>query len=447
MRMFCALVLVFGLPIGGLAQVNPGMPPWVDDVTFSLGGDVGHPALSGIDSVWVDGVFNQVDQVTANAHIILFHPRHGDLAVRKLEASGLTSDVGTLSTGLQYVLGLRTLERPDANGISRVVGLYVTGLKSNGHASVFYCPWSGTNPPPPNVAFSELIPEAPTGRTYLVGDIVGDRLYVFDAAGEKVYRYVDSDGDGLPDTPDTVGPLSLAANPPGALIREPVLGFYRPAGTMDDALHWGTSKHRWGYWRLAADQGVLKVAWTRVPRPPRFDAEGVCDGQSKLRAHHDYGKKVLVYAGNSVAQMQPISHATVVSDNLHQWVDVGLTRPLRQGEMIQLRDADDGTLVSYLGTVAPRRHFIMESDAGTAWELVPVSFPAFDVSPSTTVVTGKLANVPVALDVTISQNAIVIETPVLSGGRSAAPLLIEVTDSRYPGIVSRQTINVCHKSN
>ena len=447
MRLFYAMILLLGLSANGFAQINPGMPSWVDDTPFALGGDVGHPALSGIDAVWLDGVLNQVGQITVNSHIILFHPRHGDLGVRKLESSGLTSDVGTLSTGLQYVLGLRSFEQPDANGVSQVVGFYVTGLKSNGKSSVFYCPWSGVNPPPTNLALTELIPEAPAGRVYIVGDIVENRLYVFDAAGENVYRYVDSDADGLPDTPDTVAPLSLATKPAGALIREPVLGFYRPAGTTDDAFHWGSSKHRWGYWRVAADQGVLKASWKRIPRPPRFDAEGVCDGQNKIRAHHDYGKKVVVYAGVSVSQMQLISHATVVSDNLHQWVDVGLTRPLRQGEVIQLRDADDGALVSYLETVAPRRHFLMESEEGTVWESVPVSFPAFDVSPSTTVVTGKLGNVLVALDVKISQNSVVIETPVLAGGTSSASLLVEATDSRFPGVVSRQTINVCHKSN
>ncbi len=339
------------------AQYSSSVPGWVANTWPADRKFVpSHPGLVTVDNRWSDIVLNTeaaVEQDLFSDYIVGFHPLHGDLAIHRVTSA--TFNVGGFDTGLDYIYSV-TISRD---------GLAPTGIVVSGQvgdvSQVLYSAWP-SNGDPATWSFSPLIPNGPSGSRYLVAQVIGQELYVFDAASETVLRYGDGDLDGLPD--GLQEPATLDVNLAGAI--GPLFGFHRRDGGKVGVSFHPPGDLSWALddWEIVdtSQPGILSIE-RRTPvlaRKCGFLEDHLVAGQGHVRVYGGYLSSVYILSGPSPNQLQQISGIYKIL-NPSGNVTIRVSPPLAQGNVVKI--VSSGIADSGFASVASMERFMLPQGA------------------------------------------------------------------------------------
>ena len=339
------------------AQYSSNVPGWVANTWPADRKFVpSHPGLVTVDKRWSEIVLNSestVEQELFSDYIVGFHPLHGDLAIHRVTSA--TFNVGGFDTGLDYIYSV-TISRD---------GLAPTGIVVSGQvgdvSQVLYSDWP-LDGDPATWSFSPLIPNGPTGSRYLVAQVIGQELYVFDAASETVLRYVDGDLDGLPD--GLQAPATLDVNLSGAI--GPVFGFHRRDGGKVGVSFHPPGDLSWALddWEIVdtSQPGVLSIE-RRTPvlaGKCGFLEDHLVAGQGHVRVYGGYLSSVYILSGPSPTQLQRISGSYKILDPSGN-VSIKVSPPLAKGDVVKI--VSSGITGSDFAPVVSMERFMLPQEA------------------------------------------------------------------------------------
>ena len=427
----CLLILVTAVGLGAQPPPIGPFPTWADpSLPNEYGGDSAHPAFANLDPAWAGLLASRMPKTlrTGVGHRFQWHPRHGELAIA---GNGQTepSEIGSVPTGLQYVLDLTLAAMPDGQG-GEASGLLLTGIRPDGRSSVRFAPYDPATDPDSAIVFADVLPPALPGEIYSAAGIVDGLLYVFEAASKEIRRFVDTNNDGAPDAPDASAlPVSVANV--FAVMPTPVYGFMTgPFGPEADFL---TYRARYAY-VLNVESGHLKVVTTprsAAPRPIVYRRLGA--KQTKIRVFYHEERSLQAFRKTSTG-WDAVS-AVERTPATRNYVDLTVSKYFSDGDIIVIRDANDSSISTEELKVGPRKILFFKRPYTLASEGETLFLPGdgFDAATSTVQVHFRDdSNYQVTgLSATLSPSGLSLRIPSLPPGLTQAHLLVTVIDSRF----------------
>ncbi len=292
------------------------------------------PALAQVDQGMFGSGLSTTGDVFIHDHIVWRYAEDGTLA-----ALSNTSQCG-IDTGLANVWSLsvaRVLTGTPPNQLFDEVGLVVAGVTAAGISRVLFGAWpEGT--PASSVTFTPLIADAPPGEYYLFPEVAYGELWVVEATHGEIRRYVDSDGNGLPDAISSDIPLDIAAHKDEKLWN--IAGFFPYFGRMAVRCRYTDIRSRKVATvrsRNGALEFVREGAASSVQRRPMFAGHLAWTGLQRVRVAYERGHVISVRD----AVTDKVLGKGVVAAPL-KFAEVILERPLPRNAVIKLRSETDG---------------------------------------------------------------------------------------------------------
>lgn len=425
------IALFASLTTSCAAQWGP-WPAWASQKT--VGGVeafayLDHPALLGIPERWRASVTRGLQTMQLHRKYPVWYSQgHGELAFGERMAQGGMVHLGALTTGLEYVF---SVDPWVSQGGPQ--GLVVAGVDASGRSKVLFAAWPSDTITPQSLVLTPLTPDSLPGRRYVSASIVFGKLYVFDAATSSIIRFVDTDGNGLPDAIDSIPPFDLAGTPTDELG---VFGFY-PYDASTVGVYYGIQLHNeLRGWKLLEINGQFDIieATTPVVNGGKPGILGrVAAGLKVLRVLTEPGNSVTVYAGPP-SNLSPVGEAK--NQGWNRIVDVPLSRALVAGELVEVRT--NWGEVSYQVQVGPTTLVVFPGTPGFIRSGSAVQLDGGNLTPGTTV-TATLDGHPVPCTVLFvnSSRIVVGKFSIPEGQTAAGRLRLEIADPAFQETVIR----------
>ena len=321
-------------------QFSPTLPSWVgqpDPASLEL---APHPGLVGVDSMWQNVLFNSTEVVSqglAAEYYVHYHCLHGDVAL--YEAGSFASNVGRFDTGVDYIYDLSIVY--DLSGPSGVLIVGQVGGKSR----VLYSPWTEAQCPS-TWSFVQVIPDSLPQTKYIRGDIIGNYLFLLDAAGENVVRFNDNDMDSFSDALGAPALLDVSGS------SSPIWGFYSMGSGRVGASFYpdGFRIHRIAQSEIVdtSAPGVLELSTVHPNGATRAAAvhDRLVGGQTRVRVYGGYLSTVKVLSGPNANQLAQVSgkYRILSSDGT---AEVSVSPALRAGDIARVASSAIADSVDY----------------------------------------------------------------------------------------------------
>ncbi len=419
------VALVMAAPLAAQTPVGP-YPAWADPSLPNIyGGDKTHPALTALDPLWAASIASLMPKTltTGVSHWYQWHPRHGELAI---ESSG--QGIGSVATGLQYVLHLTLADLPNGQG-GEIPGLMVTGIRPDGRSSIRFAPFDPSTDPDSAIVFADLLPPAPPGEIYVCAGIVEGWLYVFEAASKEIRRFVDTNNDGKPDAPD---PAALPVSVEGMheVLPMPVHGFMR--GPFGPEADFAWFQDRYAH-VLKVENGHLKIVTTprSAPRPVVYRRLGA--KQTKIRVFYHEERSLQAFRKIPTG-WEPVS-SIERTPATHDYVDLTVSKYFSEGDILIVRDANDASIDTGELRVGPRKILFFKRPYTLASEGETLFLPGDGFQAQTSSIQVKFTEDPThqvtGLSATLAPGGLSLKIPPLPPGLGHAHLIVTIIDSRF----------------
>ena len=217
------LVVICCLVMSGVAccQLSP-YPSWVHDWSSAPQSQVGqwqHPLLGQLHSLTKDETYftlpvsvgkwsfegiSTSGVIAVRKTIELVHPVTGFLYNRTVALGGLaTGYVGILCVAPALL---------DSFLSGHEARLVIVGIKADGRTGVSVLLADGQNDPSESLLLDLPVTSQP-GEIFLVAGFIGPYLYIYDGGNDRFLRYLDANGDSIPETRDPSFSLTLESAP------------------------------------------------------------------------------------------------------------------------------------------------------------------------------------------------------------------------------------------
>ncbi len=325
--------IVIALFLIHLCPAQTPLPAWYANL-LSFPAASSAPELAQIDRGMLGGGPISTGDVLIHGYMVWRYAEDGTLA-----ALSNSSQCG-IDTGLAKVWSLsvaRVLTGTLPNQLFDEVGLVVAGLTANGVSRVLFGAWP-EGAPASSVTFTPLIADAPPGEYYLFPEVVYGSLWVVEATHGEIRRYVDSDGDGLPDAISSDIPLDIAAHSDEGLWV--VRGFYPYFGRVAVRCMF-TDIRRRRVATIRSRNGALEFVRegdaSHAGRRPMFVGHLAWTGLQRVRVAYEQGHVISI---RDAATGNVLGKGVVAAP--YRFAEVILKRPLVRNAVIKLKSETDG---------------------------------------------------------------------------------------------------------
>ena len=197
-----------------------------------------------------------------------------------------------------------------------------------------------------------MIPDSVVGKRWLASSIVFGKLYVFEATSPTISRYVDSNGDGVPDQLDPITPAAVNI--------DTEFGFrgFSKRGTKVRADIGHFRHYRWH--EVAESTSGLELI-RRATNSARLGPTAVVGrifaNQKFIRCSAERRSTIQIFSGPDIDNLEPIS-GSYKTRGLRSHVDIPISS-ITTGHIVRLsakKDSEQPELADYI--VEPPRFWV-----------------------------------------------------------------------------------------